>query len=498
MGRAKVIFSGIAWTVIQNIVNILYGLVAVPFLISFYGKEEYGLIGLALSVNAYVALLDIGMTNSTVRFFSEYIASKDHERIQKLFNLTHLFYLVIGILNTIILIVLSFFVDSFFNITPEQTIVLRNLVWILALNATFSWLSVCFDQVLTANELIDWIKKRATLLKLLLFVVLAMAILFKWPIEWYFFGFIFMATLILPLTVVKTKKIMPNLHFGYRFDKEMVRIIIPYAISIFSFSIFNFLVTSSRPLVLGNIVGPGAVAEYNILLTITAVVAVFTTSLIQVLLPVLTKLKVTNDDMGVQTIINQGTKYVTIFVTSLVLILSITSSEILTLYVGEDFKGLSIWLVWWLITLLLSHRNVMTALVFTEKKLKSVTIMGAIALFVALVLYVLLIPFLGVGGVVVGWSVHELIHTLFYYKYFMPKRLHIDTKQVFFKSVLPTWLIFGSIALLVFYLINRVDFTPIYSIIAKTVFCGVLFLVLGWFVVLNSSDRQFCKSFIRK
>ena len=102
--KSKTILSGLAWTVIQNAVNILYGLVAVPFLISFYGKEEYGLIGLAFSVNAYITLLDMGMTNSNVRFFSEYIAKGDIDRVQRLFSLTHLIYLVIGILNTILLV----------------------------------------------------------------------------------------------------------------------------------------------------------------------------------------------------------------------------------------------------------------------------------------------------------------------------------------------------------------------------------------------------------
>lgn len=66
---------------VQNIVNILYGVLSVPFLIGYFGKEEYGLIGLALSVNVYMQLLDMGMTNSNVRFFSEYIAKDDKVRI---------------------------------------------------------------------------------------------------------------------------------------------------------------------------------------------------------------------------------------------------------------------------------------------------------------------------------------------------------------------------------------------------------------------------------
>lgn len=496
--KSKAIISGIAWTVIQNAVNILYGLVAVPFLIRFYGKEEYGLIGLALSVNAYVTLLDMGMTNSNVRFFSEYIAKGDNEKVQKLFNLTHLFYLVIGVLNTVILVGLSFFVDRFFNITPEQTVTLRNLIWILAFNATFSWISVCFDQFLRANELIDWIKRRMTLLRLMLFLVLLCAILMEWPIEWYFFGYTFMATIILPLTIVKARRVMPSLRFGLGFDREMFRTIFPYALSLFSFGIFNFLVTSSRPLFLGNMMGAGAVAEFNVMLTITTVVTIFTTSLIQVLLPVLTKLKVTDNENGVQMIMNQGTKYVTAFVTMLILVLVISAPEILTLYVGEEYASLGPWLIVWLLTLLLSHRNVMTALVFTEKKLKPVTIMGAVAMLAAMVGYVILVPLIGVGGVVVGWSIHEIIHTLFYYFYFLPDRFKINTRQVFVKSVLPSWLYLGVAAILVYVLALFVDTTCLWSAVIKTAVSGILFGVLVWFVIFNGGDRKFVLSFISR
>ena len=368
----------------------------------------------------------------------------------------------------------------------------------MALNATFSWLSTCFDQFLRANELIDWIKKRATFLKLMLFIVLFCAIVFKWPIEWYFFGFTFMGTIILPLTLVKTHKVMPGLRFGLRFDREIFKSIFPYALTLFSFSIFNFLVTTSRPLFLGNILGAGAVAEFNVMLTITSVVTIFTTSLIQVLLPILTKLKVTENETGVQTIMTQGTKYVTAFITALILVLVISAPEILTLYVGEEFVHLSPWLTLWLLTLLLSHRNVMTALVFTEKKLKSVAIMGGSAMVAALLGYCTLVPVIGVGGIVIGWSVHELIHTFFYYLYFLPRRFKINTNKVFKKSVLPSWLFLGLTSIIIYFISAMLDLACVWSAIFKTALSCIVFGTIVWLVVFNANDRRVLLSFLRK
>lgn len=495
MSKAKVILSGVAWTIIQNVVSILYGIVSVPFLISYFGKEEYGLIGLALSVNVYIQLLDMGMTNSNVRFFSEYLAKKDSLKVQSLFSLTHLFYLIIGVINTIVLFAVSLYVENLFKVTPEQAVTLRHLLWVLVINATFSWVSTCFDQFLRANELIDWIKKRTTLLKILQFVILFATIQFNLSIELYFAGYIFIITAILPLTILKSKSIFPELKLSLSFDKEMFRTVFPYAMSLFSFGIFQFLAFNFRPLILGNMNGPGAVADFNVMSTIAMVVTVISGSFLQVLLPIVTKMSVNNEGEAVKRTITVGTKYVAILLTFVIFFLVLLNREILDLYVGKEFEHLSPWLVLWLLTLLCSHRNVMTSLVYTEKNLKSVSVMGFVAMVVAFAAYFLLVPKYGVGGVVIGFTLHELTHTLFYYIIFIPRRFHYPTGNMFLTSVLPSWVILGSLTLVISIGIRSLD-----NIIVAIFIKGGSYLlgsvILVWFLLLNKEDRTFANSFI--
>ncbi len=498
MRKVKTIVSGVTWTVIQNVVNILYGIISVPFLLGYFGKEEYGLIGLALSVNVYMQLLDMGMTNSNVRFFSEFIAKGDEQRVQKLFSLTYLFYAAIGLINSIVLFGLSFWVESLFKITPEQAVILRNLLWILALNATFSWVSVCFDQLLRAGELIDWIKKRATFLKLMQFLVLWMVIGFKMSIEVYFFGYIFIATFILPWTIVKTKRIFPKLRLVLNFDKGIFVTVYPYALSLFSFSIFHFLAFNFRPLLLGGLSGPGAVAEFNVMNTIAMVVTVISGSFIQVLLPIVTKMSVKEERTGIDRMINDGTKYVVILLSAIIFILIVNINELFTLYVGDEYTSLSTWMIIWLLTLLLGHRSVMTSLIFTEKRLKPVAVMGGIAMIVALLLYVMLIPKYGVGGVVIGFTAHELLHTLFYYLYYIPRKFGINTFRMSLKSVFPSWMWMGVTTIVIYSIITLLDLSVLFSVIIKTSLCGIIFLPTIWFVIFNSQDRDFILSFLKK
>ncbi len=494
MRKKKVIFSGVTWTIVNNLVNIIYGIVSVPVLINHFGKNEYGLISLALSVNVYIQLLDMGMTNSNVRFFSEFLAKEEEGKVQKLFSLTFLIYFIIGLFNSIILFGVAFFVEDLFKLNTDQAIVLKNLLWILALNAIFSWITICFDQFLRANELIDWIKRRSSLLKVLQFGILAGTILFELSIEFYFMGYIFLSTIILPLTIFKTKNISPRLQLIFGTNKTLLKMVLPYAISIFSFSIFQFIAMNSRPIILGNISGPGTVAEFNIMNTIVLVVTIISGSFMQVLLPVVTKMAVNSDWHSIHKIIYDGTKYVSIILSILIFTLIITVKEILILYVGEEYLNLSQWLIFWLLTLLLSHRNVMTSLVFTETKLKTVSIMGAFAMFMALTCYIIYVPRFGIGGVIIGFVIHELIHTLFYYLYFIPKKFQIDTKDVFLSSVARVWTTLGGVCIILSFIpISFID-SIIFSAIFKVILMGILSIILTWFVLLNNNDRELLKS----
>ena len=132
MGSSKQIVKGVAWTIILNIVNGLYGFISVPILIAYYGKSDYGLIGLAMSVNIYLRLLDLGFNSTNVRYFSNWLIKKDYNKVNRLFQTSLSFYGTIGIVNAIVLLVISYFSNSIFNLSPEQDIIVKHLFYPLA------------------------------------------------------------------------------------------------------------------------------------------------------------------------------------------------------------------------------------------------------------------------------------------------------------------------------------------------------------------------------
>ena len=128
MGSSQKIVKGVAWTMLVNVVNAVYGFISVPILINHFGKAEYGLIGLAMSINVYLQLMDMGFNSTNVRFFSTWLAEKKQDKVKKAFQTSLSFYGSIGFLNALILFVFSLFTGSIFNISPEQDVIIKRLI----------------------------------------------------------------------------------------------------------------------------------------------------------------------------------------------------------------------------------------------------------------------------------------------------------------------------------------------------------------------------------
>ena len=130
MGSSQKIIKGVYWTTITNVVSAAYGFFSVPMLIRYFGKSEYGLIGLAMSINVYMRLMDLGFASTNVRFFSKWLAERNFEKLSRAFQTSLAFYGIIGFVNAVVLFGVSFFAEKIFNVDAEQTLILKNLLYI--------------------------------------------------------------------------------------------------------------------------------------------------------------------------------------------------------------------------------------------------------------------------------------------------------------------------------------------------------------------------------
>ncbi|HOU67513.1 MAG TPA: oligosaccharide flippase family protein [Paludibacteraceae bacterium] len=495
MGSAKNVASGVVWSTLVNLINAIYGFISVPILINYFGKAEYGIIGLAMSVNVYMQLMDLGFNSTNVRFFSNWLAKKDWSHTNKLFQTSLAFYGVIGILNALALILVSFFTKELFHLSAEQDVILKNLLYILSVSAIVSWFVSCFSQLISATENVAWIQRYTLLPKLLQLAILFITVFSHLSILWYFLLTTFSLFSIIPFYMRKISKETPFVKFLPKFDKKTFKEIIPYCLNIFSFSIFQFSFYNLRPVFLGIQGSVESVADYRVLNGVITVVSIFGSSFMGVLLPSAAKVVATHNKEAFYKIAYDGTKYITIVLCFCCFGMMTICSEVLELYVGKSFLYLIPWLHVWLVCTLGVHIQAISSLILSGSDIRTITYSTVVASITGLLISWFAIPYYQVGGVVMAFVVYQIVQLVFYYFYYWRVKMNISSWRVFSYSFIP-YVILGAA---LYFIINQFvvfDASNWILLFVKGILFSVIYLFFILFL-LTDNDKMYFRSLIK-
>lgn len=248
------------------------------------------------------------------------------------------------------------------------------------------------------------------------------------------------------------------------------------------------------PIFLGIQSSPESVADYKIINGITGIVTAMTGMFLSVLLPSSSKVIANNDRESYDRIAYQGTKYLTAFTGFCVFGLMVVAKDVLIIYVGDSFLYLLPWLYVMLFLMITSHILCLSSLILGGSDIKPLSRMTAVSSIIALITAWLTIPKYEVGGVVIGTIVYNVAQMLFYYSYYLPRILKVNSKQILFRYVVPVTIV-GLIMWLVIICIPHFE-----SYWISTFALGALFTLLyGVFMIvyLNKSDKQFILKLVR-
>ena len=495
MGSSKKIVKGVAWATILNIVNAIYNFIAVPILIGYFGKEQYGLISLAMSVNVYMRLMDMGFNSSNVRFYSTWLAQKNSEKVTRSFQTSLSLYGGIGILNAVILLVVCVCSDKIFNVTPEQNVIFQHLLIILAVSAFCNWFSSCFDQLIYATENVDWIQRRQLIPKFLQIFVLFATILLHFNIEFYY-TLTCLATLsIVPMSIKKIHRETPFVGFLPRLDIEVFKEILPYSLNIFSFSLFQFSFHHLRPVFLGMQGTVETVADYRIVGSVVMAVQMLGGAFLPVLLPSASKVRARNDKQAYYRVAYDGTKYISITLCFCTFGIMVVGPDIMTLYVGEEYLYLIPWLNWWLICNLVTHNQAISSLILSGSDIRAISYNSVFASILGLVATWFLIPHYQIGGAVMGFAIYGAVQMLFYYLYYWPRKMDISSWRVFYYSFAP-YLLLGIVGYYTLSFLPHCSNHWLSLCIRGGGFCVIYLIVV--YLLANRKDKEFVKNILQR
>ena len=456
----------------------------------YFGKEHYGILTLAIATNAYMQLLDMGMNTGGVKFFSQWIAAGDYKMIDRVARTNISFYLLIGLLNSAVLLSVGVWGEGLFKISTEDFYIFKNLLYTLSIFSILNWLIFVFNQLLIADEKIVFTQKMLIIKSILGLAVIGATTIFKLRLLQYFVCYLFVsAIVIIPYYLLCRKQKLVSIILPAFYWNDF-SIVFKYGLAILVMGLFQFTATQSRPLILGMFAkdGVGVLSEYRIIEMFPVFIISIGGMFITIFLPHVSKAVQNNDRMAIEKMAYEGTFFTSILISFMCFPIILCSPELLTLYVGTEYSHLSIWLMLWVFTLTLYlHNTPVASLVLATGKTRMLVYSSAIACVISLIINAFLANRFGVGSAVIGYLVYIIIQTAFYYLYFNRKALGLKSLKVFMSFIIPTGLAF-LIMIVVMFLPFKFS-NLIISIIIKVVLWGVLYLLTIFGLRILSFDE---------
>lgn len=429
------------WSTLKQVLNAIVGFVSVPLLLKYYGKADYGLIAIATACNGYMHLLDLGMNVGAVKYFSQWKAEGNIEKINRVARTNITFYAFIALINALLLLLIVYKGQYIFSVTETQFYQLKICLIIIAIFSLFSWCTTAFNQLLISYEKVTYTMQIQCITTIMKCVLIGCVFIFKLNLTSYF----------LLLTIIGASLIVP---YAYKCKKEgMINSLCPafywndfkgvlsFCLSIFALSIFQFTSTQSRPIILSifSDYATSVVADFKIIEVIPQLIIMISGTFSTIFLPKTAEMVTKNNKSEIESFAYKWTTIVSVVANMLCIPFILCSKDILVAYVGNEYSYLSTWLIIWCSTVLLQiHTSPSNALILAYGRTKFMVYTSAVSCIVSMILNAVLCPYLNVGSAILGYLIYVIIVISSNYLYYYKKLIGLKCGKIVLCFLLPT------------------------------------------------------------
>ncbi len=482
-------------------VNIVVGLVYSPFMLRMVGDSQYGVYSLSSSLISFIALLDLGLGQTLVRYIAKARAEGDGEQEARLNGFFLKLYSLISVVAVLVGILLVFVYPQISKkaMTAEEIQLFRTVFAILLVNAVFSFPMCVFSSTINAYEHFFFLK-----LVNLITVVLKysfMVLLLKFGYKTVAITIVAAASSILmqcAYAIYCKEKI--KISFSFKgMDKGFAREIFWFSFYIFLGLFIDFINSNADKLILGAIVGTTAVTVYTFGVYFQNYFQELSLAMSGVFLPSIVGIYEKEHDM--KKISDIFLRVGRLQMAVLVLALSgfaVVGKEFIHLWLGKGYTdAYYIGLIIMLPGLIPLTQNIGISVLraMNLHKYRSYMFLAIATLNIAI--SIPLAKAYGGIGAAVGTALANIAGQITYMNIFYARRVHIDIKQYWknlLRFVLPTVPIVVATALA-----KRV--WPVDSWLTFVIYVlafSAVYFALYWAVVANDYEKGLIRGFKRK
>lgn len=434
-------FTSFFWTTVSKILNAVLSFLSIPVLMAHYGKEQYGVLSIAIACNACMYVLDMGLNVGAVKFYAQWRAEGDLKRIERVARTNISFYLLVSLVNVLLLMAIALFGTQYFAISEQQVELLTTFMLVLAGLSVMNWLGNVFYQLLVANEQLGYAMKVQTLQAVLKICLLLSIAWVDMSITTYFFLFTLLVAMALVPYALRCRRDAMLLNFKPALYLSDFKVVFGFSLSIFALSLLQIVSVQSRPLLLGMFAENGAtmVADYRIVELIPNFLIVLCGMYASIFLPKISAMMSHADMQAVQDYANVWTLRTSVLACMIGGAIFLCAPELMYAYLGSEEDTLAYWLAVWIPAIILQiHTTPGNAIVLAHGRTMPLILTTLVACMLSIPVNVVCLERFGVGAAVVSYYVYILIVVVLLYVYYYDHVVRIKGCEIFQRFFLPT------------------------------------------------------------
>ena len=434
------------------LINILIGLLIVPFYIDTLGLAAYGIIPLATSFTSYVMLILDSLNGAISRFLTIHIQRSDVIGATKIFNTSLFSIIAIIAIFAPVVVVIAWFAPGFFNIADVQ----QNSVFLLfvlvfftsfmnALQSPFSAVMYSFNKI----HYINYIGIIRTLMSTGLILVF---LVFLTPTVWYVgLAYFCSAIFSLLLTITVSRKVYDKIRISTAcFSKKHFYEIAAFAQWVLVDQIGTLLLYQLSLIIVNKQLGSAAGGEYALVLIFFNLLWAITGLITAVLSPMFYTYFARGLFSSIHKLSVISVKCVGLVMALPIALICIFSPQLFTLWVGGEFAHLSslLWILLMPLTMIVACRPlILSYAAYNKVRIPAVFTIGAG--IINLILAVILTNVYGFGeyGIAFAFIFALFLRTVIFVPWYAAKVQGIPAAQLY-KPVIPSVLAYGVLVVI--------------------------------------------------
>lgn len=320
---------------------VLIGILILPFYLGHLGAEAYGLIGFFAVLQAWLQLLDAGLSPSLVRQIAHFrgrpaLSAQRHEPGRLLRSFEIIFLPVVGLTVLSIHLGSGWIVQHWLQAQELSTTTIGHCISLMGLMIGLKLYATLYKSGLQGLELHAWLNGANVLIATLRYFggLFLVANISQDPLDF----FLFQAVVALIETLIfaaKAYSLMPTPKVLTGFDWSVVRPVLPFAAGMSLTSVLWILLTQLDKVLLSNVLLLREYGYFSLVALVATGIMTLTNPLVQTLLPRMTMLVAEGRITDMQALYLNASRFVCSLLFPLSGVIAFHSADLILAWTGD-------------------------------------------------------------------------------------------------------------------------------------------------------------------